>query len=377
MPTRLLRSAGIPPLCFGSLLIAGCASTQINYDTLDIASTYDQLITKQVTFNIQKSLDNPNGIPAFVKVSNQTTTTQNTFTPTLTLPLSSQISTVANVGATGLGTGGSKTSQFAGKSLSLTGTDQWNQTYTLTPVFDPDQLRRLRALYQYVTGKLSEQGADADKELEALYPIIQTVGSGAANAATSKTTLSITVAGKPISIAQSNDNVNTEKKTLYVRRTYRPPKNGLFNGYTWSLVTPDVTFITQPGCILCDYENMLTSEELSQITDTANKDKYATAHKLQKNIQLRNDWLYLPGEKPAADAVPLPSAGLVDTLFLKKIVNNDPDGGRKYFYEFVLFNEQATSQGTGSASSGGQSLGRKTTPVQNISIPVGGVVPLQ
>jgi hypothetical protein len=75
--------------------------------------------------------------------------------------------------------------------------------------------------------------------------------------------------------------------------------------------------------------------------------------------------------------VPLPSAGLVDALFLKKMVNNDPDGGRKYFYEFVLFNEQATSQGTGSASSGGQSLGRKTTPVQNISIPVGGVVPLQ
>jgi hypothetical protein len=152
---------------------------------------------------------------------------------------------------------------------------------------------------------------------------------------------------------------------------------GSFNGYTWILVTPDVTFITQPGCILCDYNNTLTPDELSKITDTASKSTYATARKLEKNHQLRNDWLYLPGEQLSPDAEPLPSAGLVDTLFLKKTVNNDPDGGRKYFYEFVLFNEQATSQGTGSPSSGGQSLGRKTTPVETIgSIPVGGIAPV-
>jgi hypothetical protein len=31
-----------------TLSVSGCASAQVNYNTLDIASTYDQLLTKQV-----------------------------------------------------------------------------------------------------------------------------------------------------------------------------------------------------------------------------------------------------------------------------------------------------------------------------------------
>jgi hypothetical protein len=75
------------------LTLTSCASSQVNYNTLDIASTYDQLITKQVTFNLRKTYENPYGIPAFVKVSNQTATTQNSITPTFTLPLTDQITT--------------------------------------------------------------------------------------------------------------------------------------------------------------------------------------------------------------------------------------------------------------------------------------------
>jgi hypothetical protein len=75
---------------FASTVLDGCASSQINYNTLDIAGTYDQLITKQVTFNIIKSYQDKYGLPAFVKVTAQTATTQNSITPSTTLPVTAQ-----------------------------------------------------------------------------------------------------------------------------------------------------------------------------------------------------------------------------------------------------------------------------------------------
>jgi hypothetical protein len=374
-----------------SLTTAGCASTQINSNTLDIASTYDELITKQVTFNIRKTFEDPYGLPAYVKVTAQTATTQNSITPMLTLPLSNQVSNVAQLTqmSSGLTTQTSRTFQFAGKSFGLSATDQWNQTYTITPVTDTDQLRRLRILFQYVTRQLvdnplGDPPQTDTKEFESLYPIIEVSGAGTTNPAT---TLTITVDGKPVSVKQANDQPDKVKQT-YVRRTYRwSPCNPSdsspdctagkikFDGYTWILVTPDITFIKQPGCILCDYQRKLSREELALLpTDMSPKDKAAaeTAHKLEKNVDLRNDWLYAPGDTQGPDAVRLPSNGF-DSIYIKKTVNDDPDGGRRYFYEFALFTGQAASEGTGSPSSDGQSLGRKTAPLQRISIPVGGI----
>jgi hypothetical protein len=180
------------------LTLTSCASSQVNYNTLDIASTYDQLITKQVTFNLRKTYENPYGIPAFVKVSNQTATTQNSITPTFTLPLTDQITTALN----GVGALTSRTSQFTGKSLSLSAVDQWNQTYTLSPIVDPDQLRRLQTLYQYVTKTIPPfAGRDADYVFESTYPIIETSGSAQSNKSPD-ITITITGAGKPVTVNQ-------------------------------------------------------------------------------------------------------------------------------------------------------------------------------
>jgi hypothetical protein len=352
---------------FSLSVLSGCASTQINYNTLDIASTYDELVTKQVTFNLRKTYEHSYGIPAFVKVSAQTATTQNSITPTLTLPLSDQIQRVAQITAasTGLTTLNSRTSQFAGKSLSLAGTDQWNQTYTLTPVIDPDQLRRLRALYQYVTRTAPLNGPHADEEFESTYPLIEATGSGQASKS-SDMEFSVTVAGQPVTIKQSASGPDSKPKTKYVRRSALFDEKGNKIGYTWIPVTPDVTFIKQPGCILCDYGDTIGAVDIPGIQDyKANKDKYDGAHKLVKNVDLANNWLYGPTESPEPGAVPLPS-NEVGTLYAKP-------GGLKYFFEFVLFTQEAMSQGTGSPTSGGQSEGRKTSPTQDISIPVGGI----
>jgi hypothetical protein len=351
------------------LTLTSCASSQVNYNTLDIASTYDQLITKQVTFNLRKTYENPYGIPAFVKVSNQTATTQNSITPTFTLPLTDQITTALN----GVGALTSRTSQFTGKSLSLSAVDQWNQTYTLSPIVDPDQLRRLQTLYQYVTKTIPPfAGRDADYVFESTYPIIETSGSAQSNKSPD-ITITITGAGKPVTVKPTREMSNGPPKTQYVRRSIVFDENGnvvVQNGritFTWIPANPDITFVKQPGCILCDYGAILKDPEKSAIADYAtNKAKYDGAHELVKNVVLKNDWLYAPNEAQGGPgAVPLPSSEFA-TLY----VNSDR---LKYFYEFVLFTQEAASQGTGSPTSGGQSEGRKNPPPQNINIPVGGI----
>jgi hypothetical protein len=52
--------------------LSACASTVSNFDALEIAGTYDTILTKQVVFNIYKTLQNQYGVPAFVKISTQT-----------------------------------------------------------------------------------------------------------------------------------------------------------------------------------------------------------------------------------------------------------------------------------------------------------------
>ncbi|WP_159011368.1 hypothetical protein [Bradyrhizobium sp. S69] len=362
-------------ISIASTALVGCASTQINYNTLDIASTYDQLITKQVTYNIRKSIESRYGLPAFVKVTAATATTQASVTPTASIPLSTGITNTIQTGATGLLSGGSRATARAAPGLGVSATDQWVQTYTLTPVVDTDQLRRLRALYQYVTRQLT-----SDAEFESDYPLIETGSSSAGGGAGgTKTTVSASVDGKPVTVTvDTTPQKSNESKTIYVRRQFITDLNGNFKGYGWKEATPDLTFVKPPGCILCDYGNGLSQDDYDSIDYTNEKlykklfdekKKRLTVHKLEKNVALRNDWLCLSGDDVPADAIALPSNG-DGTIYVKGRVGDDPQFGLKYFYEFALFTEDASSQGTGSPTSGGQSDGRKTSNVERISVPV-------
>jgi hypothetical protein len=312
-------------------VLGGCASTQVNYNTLDIASTYDQLITKQVTFNLQKTLDNKYGLPAFVKVTAQTATTQNTVTPSASIPWTAQITKLAQkaVAPSGTTIQDSETKQLAGRGISLGVTDQWNQTYTLSPVEETDQIRRLRTIYQFVTRTLPSSGlpeGSSAKDFECLYDLLLASASSNDSSA-QKTTLSITVDHKPVTVIQSSS-PPPKPKQVYLRRAYLTVPGQYLTesepakilAYVWVPVNPDVTFVTLPGCVLCDYgenpdnddpilydRNLLTVAKDYKSLAAAN---IVNAHKLQKNRNLRDDWLYLPGEVVGQDAVALPSNGL-------------------------------------------------------------------
>jgi hypothetical protein len=367
------------------IIMSGCASTQINYNTLDIARYYESLWTKQVTANLISAFNNPDGLPSFVKVTAATTTTQNSVTPTFTFPISPTVTGVSQLSQTAASTLlGSKTSATAGKGLGIAAVDQWNSTYTVTPVIDQDQMYRLSALYKFVTRQMYLE------DFEASYPLIETSDS----AASPTQALTITVDGKPVTVTNGPvAKPDDPNKITYVRRAVLINRRNIPIGYTYVVAHPDKTFITTPGCILCDYGHTLSDKDMVSINERVKTPKDETpsdaaikkamdhpnnVHKLERNTSIRQDWLYAPWETLDEDAVPLPSDG-IETLYAKRLVDGfrgpKTESGMKYFYELALLTEGATSQGTGSPASAGQSQGRKTENLQRISIPVGGALP--
>ncbi|WP_136615055.1 hypothetical protein [Bradyrhizobium sacchari] len=126
-------------LCAAS--VAGCASTQLNYNTLDIASSVSSLYTKQVLSNLSKYIDEPEGLPAQVDIAAGTVQTSNSVTPSITGPVSKSFT----YGAAGLVTG----SAAAGASMTGTFADSWQQNWNVSPITDANTLRNLRAIYRY------------------------------------------------------------------------------------------------------------------------------------------------------------------------------------------------------------------------------------
>lgn len=125
------------------LFLAGCASRQLNYNTLDIASAVESLYTKQVLENLSKFIDEPFATPSQLDFAAGTVQTSNSVTPTITFPLSTSV-------ATAVGSATTKTTTIAGSSLGIGASDSWQQNWTVTPISDANTLRNLRALYRYV-----------------------------------------------------------------------------------------------------------------------------------------------------------------------------------------------------------------------------------
>jgi hypothetical protein len=208
--------------------ISGCASTQLNYNALNLASSLDSLNSRQIYYNLEQTLEDPFAIPSQVTIAAGMASTTNIISPSLTLPLGTSsviTSSLANTGtnsmanavagsstntvANTLGTTGTNTLTNAvttgptgsttsatntlanavannssnvitnammngttntatnGTTSALTNTtaithpndgltmaftDNWAQSWTLDPATDPDELRRLQALYRFVLG---------------------------------------------------------------------------------------------------------------------------------------------------------------------------------------------------------------------------------
>jgi hypothetical protein len=139
------------------LMLAGCASTQLNYNTLDIAKSVESLYLSQALENLSKTIDNPTLIPSQVDIAAGTVQTSNLISPSLNFPLSKSI--------TRSGADVVTSTVLAGSTATAAANDGWVQTWTISPITDGNNLRNLRALYRYVVV------ADADLRREYRPPL--------------------------------------------------------------------------------------------------------------------------------------------------------------------------------------------------------------
>jgi hypothetical protein len=132
------RHLGIA-LCIFS---GGCASTQLNFNTLDIAESIEPVYTRQVLANFSKIIDAPLAIPSQLDIPNGTIQTSNSVTPSISFPLSSAVTK----------NGVQVPTQFvtAGSGATVNAADSWTQNWNVSPVIDANALRNLRALYRFV-----------------------------------------------------------------------------------------------------------------------------------------------------------------------------------------------------------------------------------
>jgi hypothetical protein len=161
---------------FAGLLLCGCASTQLNYNTLDIASTTDSLLTQQILYNFASFLDNEAAIPAQVSISSGTASTSNALTPNFNTPLDTGITTTRTVvTAAANSTTNTQAGATASKTAGLSASDSWNQSWSYAPVTDPDRMRRLQALYRYAVEWSSEGSSGVQKFVDNFPPIYKSV----------------------------------------------------------------------------------------------------------------------------------------------------------------------------------------------------------
>jgi hypothetical protein len=180
------------------------------------------------------------------------------------------------VGATGAvttTTTGINTSSLPNAGASVGSTVEDTENWNVVPVQDPEQLRRLRSLYQYGTGEIRAI------DLLCLYPIpeipdkpetaksdLQTLADALKAAAPAK-------ADPPADATKAGQQAKTEtkkksgeavkKKKVYVRgansdscyNQAADPKTSASIKHTLIGPNPDPAFLHPPGCVLCAYPN--------------------------------------------------------------------------------------------------------------------------
>ena len=141
------------------LLSAACASTQLNSNTTDLASSLSSLAKTQILYNLAQAITDPEFVPSQVTISVGTAQTANSVSPSVSVPLGPSFA-VTNRMTTGGGRGGNQLSNIstnAAPGLGIQVTDAWNQSWTMVPANSANQLRRLRTLYQFATGTLARR----------------------------------------------------------------------------------------------------------------------------------------------------------------------------------------------------------------------------
>ena len=159
-----------------AILISGCAA-QLNSNTVDLALSLNSLVKRQILFNLSQSFLDPGFVPAQVAISTGSAETTFSVSPTLTVPLGSTLANTA--GATFSGASQSSIQSVltnAAPGLQLGASNISKQNWTISPINDSGEFRRLRALYNYATGQIEAQEFLCEYAVQSLALPVRTKG---------------------------------------------------------------------------------------------------------------------------------------------------------------------------------------------------------
>jgi hypothetical protein len=178
----MIRSHFAMKLLILAATLSGCASWQLNHNTMDLATSSSDLVTDQILSNLARFRASAYAIPSQVSVPSGSATTTNSVTPTIGGPIGAAgTTTLANAAATPLFLANTRTHLIPNGTFGVSAADQWSQNWTLTPLEDPDQLRRLRALYRFGAGQITKAQFACEYPLVQKAPSSGTAGGQAVN----------------------------------------------------------------------------------------------------------------------------------------------------------------------------------------------------
>jgi hypothetical protein len=155
-----------------AMVVAACASGQLNSNTLDLASTVGDIQTHQVLFNLSQFIDNPFAMPAHVDLGPGNASTNLSLTPQVGTPFNGSVGLVSTFTNTLAATpsrvaSNQLTNSTAASTFALTASDAYAQSWTYTPVTNSNELKRLQTLYSYAVGMID------DNELKKEYTLVR------------------------------------------------------------------------------------------------------------------------------------------------------------------------------------------------------------
>jgi hypothetical protein len=151
-------------ICLFSL--TGCSTALVNANTLDLASTVSDTNTQQVIFNLVKTFENKWHLPAQVQLNNAAINAKTGVTPSFSNPVGATVTAIAAI-AKSTATTTTDTLQRANpnQTASLSGNIEGTANWNVSPIQEPEALKRLQLLYQYGAGHIKAI------DLTCAYPI--------------------------------------------------------------------------------------------------------------------------------------------------------------------------------------------------------------
>lgn len=392
------------------LFVSGCASSQLNYNTLDLATSVGNIQTQQVLYNLSLILDDPAAIPTHVSLSDGTASTNNSIQPGVSSPLAQSIA--QTTATAGIANQLQNTLSHTGMSASISAQNLYSQSWDYTPVTDGDELRRLRALYKYALGTPTHAPCSSQHELVACErpfgnedllldypPITKSVNvSYTNNADTTNSIYCQDIGVRSVTYKTNASNKAVDKNGITLedwQGRWKPNPNdsncakpnnlqctgtagktlsewdalwrpGTLTQYcasvTDTITVPDEAYLHRPGCILCLRQKGRTAlyTPVPKAYAGSAADKLTVNERLQLLSGAQFPWLYRNGDPLPPDAVWLGHFAKHD-LYIRK-------AEKWKLSDFTLFVATATAQSSASnrSNSSGESQGRgqaaSTTP---------------